>query len=382
MKMKKVYVDFHVIQTVPPSCLNRDDTGSPKTAVYGGVQRARVSSQAWKYAMRWMFKDHFDQAERGKRTKSVVNLVAKEIREQDRTKSEEDSLRLAKRVVFLATKKKSDKKEKKKNKTEDKTKEEGSELDALFFISEGEVKELARLIIENNNPPEEAVKSILMKDRKKEPGEKLAVDIALFGRMLANDSRLNMDASAQVAHSISTHKMENEYDYFTAIDDNPDNSGAAMLGTVEYNSATLYRYATIAAHELFMQLAEDEPVLEKTVAEFARAFITSMPTGRQNGFANRTLPDAVLVAVRSDQPVNLVGAFEQAVKSGKNGGFAEASAQKLETYAQNLYNDFCGTPVKSYVVGSYLDGLGEKISLPRLLELLGKDTVSLCKNAG
>jgi hypothetical protein len=90
----------------------------------------------------------------------------------------------------------------------------------------------------------------------------------------------------------------------------------------------------------------------------------------------------VLIVVRTDQPVNFAGAFEEAVKSVRDEGFVKASAQALKRYAENLYADFCGAPVKSYVVGSYLDGLGEKVSLPQLLERLGKDVASLCKNAG
>jgi CRISPR system Cascade subunit CasC len=187
--------------------------------------------------------------------------------------------------------------------------------------------------------------------------------------------------------------VENEYDYFTAVDDRApeDNAGAGMIGTVEYSSATLYRYSTVAAHELFKQLAKDETVLEKTINEFARAFVTSMPTGKQNTFANRTLPDAVLISVRTDQPVNFAGAFEEPVKDKsfvkgegfvKDKGFVKASAQALESYVKGLYEDFCGTPVKSYVIGAYLDGLGEKVPFPQLLERLGKEVAGLCQDSG
>ena len=138
-----------------------------------------------------------------------------------------------------------------------------------------------------------------------------SVDLALFGRMVADEPSLNYDAAAQVAHAISTHAVHNEYDYFTAVDDctSEDNSGGRThLGTVEYNSSTLYRYATVNAAELVRYLGEDTP---KAVRNFAEAFITSMPTGKQNTFANRTRPDAVYVTVRRDQPVNMAGAFEK-----------------------------------------------------------------------
>ena len=80
MDEKRLYVDLHVVQTVPPSCINRDDTGSPKTAVYGGTTRARVSSQAWKKAMREYFSQLFHEQNIGSRTKKVIEMVAKEIR--------------------------------------------------------------------------------------------------------------------------------------------------------------------------------------------------------------------------------------------------------------------------------------------------------------
>ena len=137
-----------------------------------------------------------------------------------------------------------------------------------------------------------------------------SMDMALFGRMVADDPSLNYDAAAQVAHSISTHAVQNEYDYFTAVDDcqAEDNAGAGHLGTVEYNSSTLYRYATVNVMELAGQLGAAQAA--ETVRAFGEAFLFSMPTGKQNTFANRTLPDAVYVTLREDQPVNLCGAFE------------------------------------------------------------------------
>jgi CRISPR system Cascade subunit CasC len=245
------------------------------------------------------------------------------------------------------------------------------EAKALFFMSKKQAENLAELAL--NNP------GASKKDAQAALNAGHGVDVALFGRMVADDPSLNTDASAQVAHSISTHKVENEYDYFTAVDDcaPEDSSGAGMLGTVEYNSSTLYRYATVTAHELFAQLANDGAALEKTINEFARAFITSMPTGKQNTFANRTLPDAVMVTVRKNQPVNLVGAFEDPVKGE---GFAQKSIQKLSEYAAQVYEDFCGKPVKTYLIGSVPGELGEKITLPELMERLGKNVTDMLRN--
>jgi CRISPR system Cascade subunit CasC len=211
--------------------------------------------------------------------------------------------------------------------------------------------------------------------------EGYGVDIALFGRMVADDPSLNTDAAAQVAHSISTHKVENECDFFTAIDDHSpeDNAGDSMLSTVEYNSSTLYRYSTVAAHKLFEQFLNDGVVLEKTINEFARAFIKSMPKGRQNPFANGTLPDAVMVAIRADQPVNMAGAFEEPVKTLKEEGYVKESARKLVEYANEIYGDFCNGPTKSYVIGAHLSELGDRVTFPELIEKLGHEVAVMCK---
>lgn len=136
-----------------------------------------------------------------------------------------------------------------------------------------------------------------------------SVDVALFGRMVADDANLNVDAACQVAHAISTHAVATEFDYYTAVDDqNPaEETGAGMIGTIEFDSATLYRYATINVPALLRSLGDTEATAQ-AVEAFVRSFATSMPTGKQNTFANRTAPDAVVVMVRPDRPVNLVGA--------------------------------------------------------------------------
>ena len=183
-----------------------------------------------------------------------------------------------------------------------------------------------------------------------------SMDMALFGRMVADEPSLNYDAAAQVAHSISTHAVQNEYDYFTAVDDcqAEDNAGAGHLGTVEYNSSTLYRYATVNVMELAGQLGAEQAA--ETVRAFGEAFLFSMPTGKQNTFANRTLPDAVYVTLREDQPVNLCGAFERAVPRSAQ-GYAAPSKAALAQYAQQMYSSFAEAPAQSFTVGSGLEEL-------------------------
>ena len=362
--MKKViYVDFHVLQNVPPSCLNRDDTGSPKSAVYGGVRRARISSQAWKRAMRLMFLDYFDPSELGSRTKLVFDLVAEEIQNLRPDTSFEEAMAKAKTVLDKATVKAS------------KTKGEENKLAALFFIGAQQAKNLASLAAGEAEASEKEILDALKKNN--------AVDVALFGRMVADNPLINCDASAQVAHAISTHKVDNEYDFFTAVDDlaPEDTTGAGHMGTVEYHSATMYRYATVAAHNLYEQLGSDADALSKTIREFARAFVCSLPSGKQNTFAANTVPDAVFIALRTDRPLSIASAFETPVSSkGGIGGFLPASAQALEKYALDVYRDgFCLRPAKSYIAGRYLDNLGERLPFDELIEALGADAAEMVR---
>ena len=344
---KRLYVDFHILQTVPPSCINRDDTGSPKTAVYGGVLRARVSSQAWKHAMRAAFVDDA-RLDVGKRTKKVADLVKEQILP---LAPDADADKLAKKALENAG-----------IKFDEKSKKDDTVTKALFFMSTAQAKALAELAVEGS-----ADKKQYRDALKAAP----SMDMALFGRMVADEPSLNYDAAAQVAHSISTHAVQNEYDYFTAVDDcqAEDNAGAGHLGTVEYNSSTLYRYATVNVMELAGQLGAEQAA--ETVRAFGEAFLFSMPTGKQNTFANRTLPDAVYVTLREDQPVNLCGAFERAVPRSAQ-GYAAPSKAALAQYAQQMYSSFAEAPAQSFTVGSGLEELAPAQTAKAMLDALEK----------
>ncbi len=342
MNTNRLYVDFHIIQTVPPSCINRDDTGRPKTAFYGGANRARVSSQAWKHAMRGMFTEIFSEEQLGFRTKYAASLIKKILVNHNFTP--EKAEKKAADALTNAGVKTNEKK--------------GHTTGALFFISAKQAEALAELIIAEEK--DKAKYKAALKDLP-------SVDIALFGRMVADDNSLNVDAAAQVAHSISTHAIQNEYDYFTAVDDcnEADNAGAGHLGTMEFNSATLYRYATVNAAELLETIGDDAA---KAVRGFAEAMICAMPTGKQNSYANRTLPDLVYVTLRCDQPVNLSGAFEKPVCGAE--GYAEKSVKALFVHAEKVYADYCGAPAASFVIG-HEEILGaKKTNLNALLDAL------------
>lgn len=345
--IKNVYVDLHVIQTVPPSCVNRDDTGSPKTAMYGGTMRARVSSQAWKRAIRLRFRQTLSEEDIGQRTKLVTALIAEQLMQLRPDYAEKKAQTLAKKVLEAAGVKVKDKEEK---------------TDALFFISPKQVHALAEIAA--GQETEKFDKAQCLKALNDQP----SVDLALFGRMVAAEPQLNFDAAAQVAHAISTHAVENEFDFFTAVDDcaPEDNTGAGHLGTVEFNSATLYRYATVNVSELERALAEQTP---SAVRAFAEAFIRSMPTGRQNTFANGTRADAVYVTVRGDQPINMAGAFEEPVSS-EGHGYVKGSVKRLVQYAEETYQDFAAAPLLALTSGKGLEELAEPGPVDALLDRL------------
>lgn len=348
---KNCYIDVHVIQSVPPSCVNRDDTGSPKTARYGGVTRARVSSQAWKHEIRKRLPEFVQGNARAFRTKKIVSCVAKRIQQLDSKLSDER----AKKKAVDALKKAGLNVKSAENRT-----------DALFFLSEAQAKALAQLVVDKEVVDKESDKLKYYNALNQNP----SIDMALFGRMVASAPSLNYDAAVQVSHSISTHEVRNEFDFFTAEDDcaQQDNSGAGHIGTTEFNSATLYRYANVNVNELRKHLGEDTPA---AVRGFVEAFVRSMPNGRQNSFANCTLPDMIYVAIRADQPINLVGAFEEPVFS--RNGYVKKSIDRFCSYTKKLFGDFDAEPEKAFVVGTSSEGLkAENMSLKQLLEAIEK----------
>lgn len=316
MNKKNLYVDIHVLQNVPPSCINRDDTGSPKTAKYGGAVRARVSSQSWKHEIRKMFAEEFDEDKLGVRTRKVSQMIADEIQKLDASISDEKATKLADKTLANIGVKAG----------------KNGDSSVLLFFSRIQAKALAELVM--NDVKDKNEYKLALKEFP-------SVDMALFGRMVAFDPSLNYDAAAQVAHAISTHAVHNEYDYFTAVDDvnKNDESGAGHLGTIEFNSSTLYRYANVNVLELEKNLKADTA---NAVRGFVNSFIKSMPTGKQNTFANRTVPDFVYITIRRDQPINFAGAFEKPI-SGSN-GYLEESEKRLMAYAEKTYQNYACAP--------------------------------------
>ena len=326
-----MYLDIYAIQNVPPCDINRDDTGTPKTAIYGGYLRSRVSSQAWKHAMREEFAHTLDPEGLGVRTKHAVGLIADEIKSQ-RPDLADEAEGLASAVLQVTGVK--------IEKSKRTGSEEGSAVSQyLIFIARSEVAKLARIAIDAHEAGEDISKPT--KELKKKVSAAFhgtqALDIALFGRMLADAPDLNTDASSQVAHAISVDKVTQEYDYFTAVDDcaADDNAGAAMLDTIGFNSSTLYRYATVCLDSLSGQLGDAKATAEGA-RSFLSAFVRSMPTGKQNTFANRTLPSYVLISLRGEQPINAVSAFEEPIHPSAGKSVSRIAAEKLGARVASL----------------------------------------------
>jgi CRISPR system Cascade subunit CasC len=395
--VSRTILELHLLQTVPPSNLNRDDTGAPKSAVYGGVPRARVSSQSWKRATRLAFNELLDPSELGTRTKRVAEFIGYQIRKLDDSIEESEALRLAAETVHAATGVKVQPPKRKKAMEEDA--EPAPESSYLLFLSASQRDGLARIAIEARSDSKTFFKDKENRKRAKEiANSNHSVDIALFGRMVADSSDINVDAATQVAHAISVHRVENESDYYTAVDDRKsrseadqeegrgeDDRGAGMIGTVEFNSATLYRYAALDAdqlrHNLGSGLREDEPStapLRRAVEAFVEGFITSLPTGKLNTFGNHTLPDAVLVKLRSRRPISFVSAFEEPTQEETGTGNMRQACEKLAAYvpeierAYGVEDDTVTWVLRAGKSTEALVGLGTSVSLTELVSAVGE----------
>ncbi len=312
------HLELHIIQSVPVSCLNRDDLNSPKTAVFGGVQRARVSSQSWKRAIREMAKEIAPQRFKGERTRLMFAPLFMEMKAAGL--SEADSDDGAKKIVEALVKLDSKVKDKVKSTT-------------MYFMSPLELKTLAGTYAEFKDV-KKALRSIDSKSRKD------AADISLFGRMVASDHSLTVEATSMFSHALSTHKVDNEIDFFSAVDDLQSKSepGAGMTGTLEFNSATYYRFAALnldmlADAEHLGSLSRDER--QDVVRTFIEATILAIPGARKNTANGNTVPNHVLGIVREKgHPIQLINAFENPVRSAQ--GYAAKSIELLNAEHLNL----------------------------------------------
>jgi len=326
-------LEIHVLQSFPPANLNRDENGMPKSTVFGGYPRARISSQCQKRAVRLFYQDHSEIAAEqfAQRSRSWMPELKALLVDADIPDAKaETATKLA--LEVLGAKFEADKIESK----------------TILFLGRTEIAAIASILIKNWAKIEPELNGKEPKLPAKDPNvakviEKALVDtgkpgdVALFGRMMASLPTVNVDAAVQMAHAISVNKLQQEFDFFTAVDDlgSSDDAGADHMGETGYNSSTYYRFTTLDTAQLQTNLGAN--VQADTIAHaFAEAFVRAIPTGHQNGFAAHSLPAAVMAVVRKGQPISLVDAFENPVtpKSGKS--LLENALSQLDSHWSDL----------------------------------------------
>lgn len=322
----KQLLEVHLLQNFAPSNLNRDDTGAPKDAIFGGYRRARVSSQCFKRSIRKYMRDNalLPLENQAVRTKGAVEELKKRLSAMGRDPDQAIQKATVSLMGFkLKTK-------------------EGNKTEYVLFLGEQELSRIAGLIHQHWDEivlpePEEASSEGAAPPKKKAAKKKAsaegvpdelrkaliktldggkAVDLALFGRMLADYPAANENAACQVAHALSTHKMERAFDFYTAVDDlnTGDSTGADMMGTVEFNSACFYRYVALDLQQLKENLHNDAELTRDGISAFLKALVKAKPTGKQNSFAAHNDPEYVVVTIREQaDPRSLANAFEKPV---------------------------------------------------------------------
>ncbi len=371
--MKK-FIEIHVIQNFAPSNLNRDDTGAPKDAFFGGRRRARISSQCLKHAVREYFKDK-NVAWFANRSKRIIDEIKAKLDKKLKGCSDEDIFKAIEAAISCigeGAKKVKVVKDKKTGQLK---------TDVLLFLSNEEIDALAVAIEESYKTllkvkiPSEVSKKITGALAGKEDKSSLTLDIALFGRMIAVMPEKNQYAACQVAHAISTHAVDREFDFYTAIDDlkPEDIPGSDMMGTVEFNSACFYRYTVVDFEKLVDNLQKDNELALSGLRAFLEGFIVSEPTGKQNTFAAHNPVEYVVISVRkSGAPRNLANAFEVPVRVKGEESLTIKSVKCLDEKYKKLTGAY-GDEGKAFFMDITDSGVKigeEKKSLNELLDVV------------
>ncbi len=352
-------IELHILQNFAPSNLNRDDTGAPKDCEFGGHRRARISSQCQKRAVRELFRlgDLLADDNLAARTKRLASQVADVLREQYDIPQEE-GLALAMGALEGVGLRRA------------KSKGDGDpwKTEYLLFVPRRIIGAIASLLHEHravltpllSNPGQESettgeapkkTKKNPKRDKRRAKGayppqirkeiEALlrgagdSADLALFGRMIADRPEWNVDAACQVAHAISTHRVQMDFDFYTAVDDfSPtDNAGSDMMGTIQFNSSCFYRYAVLDTTALAASLDGNTELARVTADAFVRAFVEAIPSAKQNSMAAHNPPSYVLAVVRPvGQSVSLANAFVKPARARETTDLVEDSIDKLENY--------------------------------------------------
>ena len=315
------FVQFHLLTTYPPSNPNRDDQGRPKQATVGGAPRLRMSSQSLKRAIQES--DFFQmglEGHLGTRTKRLATELTSELVGQGVDPDKAQGIAVQVGQVFS------------KIEPAKKGEEQKTEGTTLAFISPDEwalARELARKALAGEKMPEtkELRKTIL----RKADG---AIDIAMFGRMLADAPEFNREAAVQVGHAITTHRALSEDDWFTGVDDlnKQEDTGAGHLGDSAFGSGVFYLYACVDVDLLVENLESERALAERGIGALVRGLAIATPRGKQNSYAHHPRAMYIRAEKGKAQPRDLSGAFFDPVADD----LEQASVDKLEDLAGQL----------------------------------------------
>lgn len=317
------FIQLHMLTFYGPSNLNRDDLGRPKTARVGNIERLRISSQSLKRA--WRTSELFEEATKGytgTRTKLIGTKVYERMLEAGINKN--NAKNRAQEIAKQFGKLKAISKDKDKLLND-------LEIEQLVHVSPTEWKNimtLVDLLIKEDRDPSDEELQLLRKEMN-------AVDIALFGRMLADVPYYNVEAAAQVSHAFTVHGTAVEDDYFTAVDDlntREKDAGSAHIGEFGFGSGLFYTYICINKDQLIYNLG-DESLVEKALTGFTAAATQIAPTGKQNSFASRARASYVLAEKGTQQPRQLSSAF---IKPISGSDILMNTIKELERVQQNM----------------------------------------------
>lgn len=336
-----MFIEIHILQNFAPSNLNRDDTGSPKDCTFGGFRRARISSQCLKRSIRTnaAFAEEVG-AKAGTRTKLLASKIARAL--ADRGHDSDDALLVASAALESA------------GYGLDRKGDGPPKTKVLLYVSPGEIGRYAELLDEHFDALRDAAKAEVAKKKPKVitldkalakalkavGSSQDAADIALFGRMVAESTNLSIDAACQVAHALSTHAVDVEMDFYTAVDDlqPKEDTGAGMMGIIEFNSACFYRYAVVHLDQLVSNLHGDAESARSAALGFLKASVAAIPSGKQNSMAAHNPPAYVRVKVRDGgTPWSLANAFAKPVRvNRRDDDLVEQSIQRLQAHDVSL----------------------------------------------
>lgn len=353
-----MFVQFHALVSYPPSNLNRDDRGRVKTAVSGGATRMRVSSQSLKRA--WRESGFFNNDLMGKlgiRTKEVGEIVVDRLVKANH--SREQAVEAVRKVIEV-------------NRL-GKLKDDGAQTKQLVFIDPIELDRLEALAIRLIGGEELEPQELVVYSKAKS-----AIDVAMFGRMLADNPANNVEAAVQVAHALSTHRIAVEDDYYTAKDDHKAaqedaTMGAGMMGVVEFASGVLYLYVCVDYSLLVRTLGGDEEKAKIGLQQLGHAIAKISPRGKQATFASRAFSYYMLVERGNEQPRTLWDAFVKPISGtdimADSISALEGSMQRIDKVyglsdLQRLsFNTITGEGSLDAVIQFAADGSGEDPTL-------------------